>query len=87
MHPEFRVKRLTLDLLEKEKPLSFELDGNGEYNVIGSRAKGLDNGAINTMDEVARNISYDYEYGFKETGDPENCKECDFRLYCDGIDL
>jgi hypothetical protein len=26
---------------EREKPLSFELDGNGEYKVIESRAKGL----------------------------------------------
>jgi DNA helicase-2/ATP-dependent DNA helicase PcrA len=29
MHPEYRVKRLTLDMLEKEKPLSFDLDGDG----------------------------------------------------------
>ena len=74
-------------MLEKEKPLSFELDGDGEYNVIGSRAKGLDRGAIDTMVETARNIAYDYEHGFKETGDPESCKECGFRLYCDGINL
>ncbi|MDQ1252751.1 MAG: ATP-dependent helicase UvrD/PcrA [Euryarchaeota archaeon] len=87
MHPEYQVKRLTLDMLEKEKPLSFELDGNGEYNVIGSRAKGLDRGAISAMIETARNISHDYEFGFRETGDPENCKECGFRLYCEGIDL
>ena len=47
MYPEYRVKRLTLDMLEKEKPLSFELDGNGEFKVTESRAKGLDRGAIN----------------------------------------
>jgi hypothetical protein len=29
MHPEYGVKRLTLDMLEKEKPLSFDLDGDG----------------------------------------------------------
>jgi DNA helicase-2/ATP-dependent DNA helicase PcrA len=85
MYPEYRVKRLTLDMLEKEKPLSFELDGDGEFKVIDSRAKGLDRGAINAMVETARNISHDYEYGFKEAGDPESCKECGFRLYCDGI--
>jgi hypothetical protein len=38
---EYQVKRLTFDMLEREKPLSFELDGNGEYKVIESRAKGL----------------------------------------------
>jgi DNA helicase-2/ATP-dependent DNA helicase PcrA len=69
------------------KPLSFEMDGNGEFKVIDSRAKGLDRGAINAMVETARNISHDYEYGFKETGDPESCKECGFRMYCDGINL
>jgi DNA helicase II / ATP-dependent DNA helicase PcrA len=87
MYQGYRVKRLTLDMLEKEKPLSFELDGNGEYNVIGSRAKGLDKGAIGKMVETARNIAYDYEHGFKEIGDPESCKECGFRLYCDGINV
>ena len=87
MHPEYRVKRLTLDMLAKEKPVSFELDGNGEYTGIESRVKSLDRGAINAMVETARNISHDYEYGFKETEDPESCKDCGFRLYCDGINL
>ncbi len=41
MYPEYRVKRLTLDMLEKEKPLSFELDRDGEFKVIDSRAEGL----------------------------------------------
>ena len=87
MYPEYRVKRLTLDMLAKEKPVSFELGGNGEYIGIESRVKSLDRGAINTMVETARNISHDYEYGFKETADPESCKDCGFRLYCDGISL
>jgi DNA helicase II / ATP-dependent DNA helicase PcrA len=87
MHSKYQVKRLTLDMLEKEKPLSFELDEDGEFKVIDSRAKGLDRGAIYSMVETARKISHDYEYGFKETIEPESCKECGFRLYCDGIDL
>jgi DNA helicase-2/ATP-dependent DNA helicase PcrA len=87
MYPEYRVKRLTLDMLAKEKPLSFELDGNGEYKGIESRIKPLDRGAISAMIETARNISLDYESGFKETEDPESCKECGFRLYCDGVNL
>jgi len=87
MYPEYRVKRLTLDMLEKEKPLSFELDGDGEFKVIDSRAKGLDSEAINSMVETARRIAYDYEYGFKEVNDSEICRECGFRLYCDGGNL
>jgi DNA helicase-2/ATP-dependent DNA helicase PcrA len=87
MHPEYRVKRLTLDMLAKEKPVIFELDGNGEYIGVESRVKPLDRGAIKAMVETARNISHDYEYGFKETEDPESCKDCGFRLYCDGINL
>ncbi len=87
MYPEYRVKRLTLDMLEKEKPLSFELDGDGEFKVIDSRAKGLDSEAINSMVETARDIAHDYEYGFKEVNDSEICRECGFRLYCDGSNL
>jgi DNA helicase II / ATP-dependent DNA helicase PcrA len=87
MYPEYQVRRLTLDMLEQEKPLSFELDGDGEFKAFGSRMDPLDRGAINTMVETARKIAYDYEHGFKETDDPESCKECGFKLYCDGINL
>ena len=87
MYPEYQVKRLTLDMLALEKPRVFELDGDGEYKGIESRVSPLDRGAINSMVETARNISHDYEYGFKETEDPEICRECGFRLYCDGINL
>jgi len=84
MYPEYRVKRLTFDMLAKEKPRVFELQ-DGEYRSTESRVSPLDIGAVDTMVETARNISYDYEHGFKETDNPENCKECGFRLYCDGI--
>lgn len=39
------------------------------------------------MLETAQNISHDYEYGFKETGDTESCKKCGFRLYYNGISM
>ena len=74
-------------MLEQEKPLSFELEGDGEFKAFGSRAKGLDKGAINSMIETARNIAYDYEHGFKEIQDPKNCRECGFKLYCEGINM
>jgi DNA helicase II / ATP-dependent DNA helicase PcrA len=87
MHSKYQVKRLTLDMLEKEKPLSFELDKDGEFKVFGSRMSPLNRGAINSMVETARSIAHDYEHGFVETVDPESCKECGFRLYCDGINV
>jgi DNA helicase-2/ATP-dependent DNA helicase PcrA len=74
-------------MLTKENPLIFELNGNGEYIGIENRAKPLDRGAIGSIVEIARNISHDYEYGFKETVDPDNCKECGFMLYCDGTNM
>jgi hypothetical protein len=46
-------------MLEKEKPLSFELDGDGEFKVTEGRSKGLDREAIKSMVETARNISHD----------------------------
>ena len=87
MHPEYRVKRLTLDMLALEKPRVFELQEDGEYGSTEGRVSPLDSGAISAMVQTARNIAHDYEHGFKETEDPEICKECGFRLYCDGINL
>ena len=87
MHPEYRVKRLTLDMLAMEKPRSFELQEDGEYRGTEGRVSPLDRGAIDSIVETARNIAYDYEHGFERTEYPDNCKECGFRLYCEGIDL
>ncbi len=87
MHPEYRVRRLTLDMLAREKPRIFELQEDGEYKSIEGRVSPLDSGAIASMVETARKIAYDYEHGFEKTGNPESCKECGFRLYCEGIDL
>jgi len=60
MRPEYQVKRLTFDMLEREKPLSFELDGNGEYKVIESRAKGLIYGKsmLWSRRSVAKNLAF-----------------------------
>lgn len=87
MYHGYRAKRLTLDMLAMEKPRSFELQEDGEYRSNEGRVSPLDRGAIDSMVETARNIAHDYEHGFEKTEDPENCKECGFRLYCQGIDL
>ena len=67
MHPEYRVKRLTLDMLAMEKPRSFELQEDGEYRGTEGRVSPLDRGAIDSIVETARNIAYDYEHGFERT--------------------
>lgn len=87
MYPGYTAKRLTLDMLAMEKPRTFELQEDGEYKSIESRVSPLDSGAIDSMVETARKIAHDYENGFEKTGYPENCKECGFRLYCEGGDL
>jgi DNA helicase II / ATP-dependent DNA helicase PcrA len=85
MYEEYKVKRLTLEMLAKEKPRIFELQESGVYKITEGNSSSLDSGAINAMVEIAKKIAHDYEYGFNETDNPENCKECGFRLYCDGI--
>ncbi len=85
MYPEYTAKKLTLDMLAMEKPRSFELQEDGEYRGTEGRVSPLDRGAIDSMLETARNIAHDYEHGFKGTEDPEICKECGFRLYCEGL--
>ncbi|MCC4771291.1 AAA family ATPase [Methanosarcina sp. DH2] len=87
MYPGYRAKRLTLDMLAIEKPRSFELQEDGEYRSNEGRVSPLDKGAITSMVETARNIAHDYEHGFGKTEDPDNCKECEFRLYCEGINI
>ncbi len=73
MHPEYRVRRLTLDMLAREKPRVFELQEDGEYKSIEGRVSPLDSGAIASMVETARKIAHDYEHGFEKTGNPESC--------------
>ncbi|MBC2699767.1 MAG: ATP-dependent helicase [ANME-2 cluster archaeon] len=79
MYPEYRVQKLTLELLAKEKPRVYELDGE-EY--ISSRVKPLDNGALSDMIDAADNIVHDYRCGFDRIDDDSVCKRCGYNLYC-----
>jgi len=82
VYPQYKVKRLTLELLNIPNPRSFELDG-GKYECAGSsRMEGLDENAIDGMIEIAKSIAYDYEHGFERTKDEKACAECGYRLYC-----
>ncbi|MDO8724607.1 MAG: ATP-dependent DNA helicase [Candidatus Methanoperedens sp.] len=81
-HPQYKVKRLTLELLALPGPRTFELK-DGKYESTGNaRIGALDENAINNMIETAKLIARDYEHGFKKTMDESACKGCGYKLYC-----
>ena len=79
MYPGYKVKKLRLELLAKEKPRVYELDGE-EYTA--SRVKPLDNDALPDMMEAADSILHDYRHGFDRINDDSVCKRCGYNLYC-----
>jgi len=82
VYPKYKVKRLTLELLARPNPRTFELTG-GKYECSGSsRMEGLDEDAIDDIIEIAKSIAHDYEHGFERTKDEKACGECGYRLYC-----
>jgi DNA helicase-2/ATP-dependent DNA helicase PcrA len=82
VYPKYKVKRLTLELLARPNPRTFELTC-GKYECAGSsRMEGLDEDAIDDMIEIAKNIAHDYEHGFEMTKDEKVCEDCGYRLYC-----
>lgn len=80
LYPDYVVRRLTFDMLARDKPRVYELQDDGSYT--SGRAKALDPGVVEGMVETAGKIAYDYEYGFERVGDEGVCKGCGFRLYC-----
>ncbi|GFO96302.1 ATP-dependent DNA helicase pcra, partial [groundwater metagenome] len=82
VHPQLKVKKLTLELLALPTPRTFELK-DGKYESAGnSRVGALDETAIDNMIEIAKQIAYDYEHGFNKTKDESACRECGYKLYC-----
>ncbi len=82
IHPQYKVKRLTLEQLALPNPRTFELI-DGKFESAGnSRIGALDGNAIEDMIKIAKKIAYDYEHGFGRTKDEKACGECGFRLYC-----
>lgn len=79
--PQYRVKKLTLELLAHPSPRTFELK-DGEYVSGNSRVDGLDKNAVDSLIETAKKIAHDYEHGFQRTTDENTCRECGYRLYC-----
>ena len=80
-YPQYKVVRLTLELLGLPAPKTFELK-DGKFEAVNSRADGIDGSAIENMIETAKKIAYDYEHGFKKTTDERECGDCGYRLYC-----
>lgn len=82
IHPQYKVKKLTLELLALPTPRTFELK-DGKYESAGnSRVGSLDGAAIDNMIEIAKQIAHDYEHGFNKTQNESACKECGYKLYC-----
>ena len=80
LYPEYTVRRLKLELLSKDKPRVYELDGE-EYKG-DSRVKPLDNNVLSEMEEIAGCIIHDHRFGFGKVGDERECRNCGYRLYC-----
>ncbi|NOR47304.1 MAG: AAA family ATPase [Methanosarcinaceae archaeon] len=80
LYPDYVVRRLTLDMLAKDKPRVYELQDDGNYT--GNRVKPLNLDVIEEMADTAGKIAHDYEHGFVGVGDEGVCKDCGFRLYC-----
>jgi DNA helicase-2/ATP-dependent DNA helicase PcrA len=81
LYPEYTVRRLKLELLSKEKPRIYELDGD-EYKG-DSRVDPLDNNALSEMKKTAGCIIHDYRFGFRKVEDEGECRNCGYRLYCE----
>ncbi|MDW7727479.1 MAG: PD-(D/E)XK nuclease family protein [Candidatus Methanoperedens sp.] len=80
LYPEYTVRRLKLELLSKEKPRVYELEGN-EYKGA-SRVAPLDNNVLSEMEEIAGRIIHDHRFGFGKVEDERECRTCGYRLYC-----
>ncbi len=78
-YPEYTVRRLSLELLSKQKPRVYELDG-AEY--VRSGVAPLDAGVLSEMVDVAECILHDYRHGFYRVDDEGQCRDCGYRLYC-----
>ncbi|MEA1869941.1 MAG: ATP-dependent DNA helicase [Euryarchaeota archaeon] len=79
LHPEYTVRRLSLELLSKPKPRVYELKGD-EY--VSSRVAPLDADVLAEMVDVAERILHDYRHGFARVDDEGQCRDCGYRLYC-----
>ncbi|MFZ3077184.1 MAG: ATP-dependent DNA helicase [Candidatus Aenigmatarchaeota archaeon] len=76
-------KRLTLELLEQEKPRTFELAADGEMINIDGRCEAVNIEQVKQeLLALAKGAARDYERGFAVSEDDATCKTCAYKLYC-----
>ncbi|CAJ35284.1 ATP-dependent helicase [Methanocella arvoryzae] len=79
-------KRATLELLEEEKPRTFELCDDGTMKSVGSNCKAIEIEKVRQwFVQMANNIAYDYEHGFEvieECGQVGYTGNCPYKMYC-----
>ena len=76
-------KRLTLELLEQEKPRTFELTNDGEMINIDGRCEAVNIERVKQeLLALAKGAARDYEKGFAVSEDDATCKTCAYKLYC-----
>ncbi len=78
-----KVKKVTLDLLNQEKPLEFELDPEGNaIPKFSSKMKGFNVFEIKKeLIETAKKLMKSYEFGFKPCSEEKNCDFCNDYMY------
>jgi len=78
-----KVKKVTLDMLKQEKPLEFEIDGEGNARAVHSgRMEEFNiNEVKEELVETAKQIMDAYEKGFKPCPIEKNCEFCNEYIY------
>jgi len=73
--------RLTLDMLEHEKPKEYKIEGD-EIKLLSGRGKSTTMKEVEEMIlNLAKNIMHDYQHGFKKNN--KECERCPYKFYCE----
>ncbi len=78
----YKPKKITLEMLGLDKPITGIIDDNGEVSFEGA-TKGFNINDIRTaLIDCAKNIVNDYEHTFTPTIDDWPCRNCGYKFYC-----
>lgn len=77
-----RVKRVTLEMLKQDKPLSFEIDASGNAKSVNSSRMSFNvNEVRDEIVKTAKEIVEAYKSGFKPCSIEKHCSFCDEFVY------
>lgn len=80
----FKVSRLTLDMLRRDKPIEMKIVGDDVMAVTGCNI--TSNFKISELKtkilSTANKIKYDYEHSFEYSKDDAPCTFCGYKFYC-----